>query len=327
MWTPKNIAFLFNQAVDNQQALRQLLSTVINNQARLTIISVINPPILNYRIANNFETISNLEKNITKTQQKALNDTQLDWEKMNVTFKTLVGEAHIETIREVIRGEYDLLVKAADNKSQLKKIFGRLDMRLLRKCPCPVWLIQPKGLQSVDAHHRNILAAIDASDMYRDEELSVRHELNLKVLKVAYSLAISESTELHVVSVWSAPYESSLRAGFNREPDQKVNKYVDEIENIFQKNFDNLMQESIARVGVEAQQYLAPKTALIKGVPDKMIAKYANDIDANLVVMGTVARTGIAGLMMGNTAESILDQLEQSVVAVKPPGFVSPVQI
>ena len=43
--------------------------------------------------------------------------------------------------------------------------------------------------------------------------------------------------------------------------------------------------------------------------------------------MGTVARTGIAGLIMGNTAESILDQLEQSVIAIKPQGFVSPVKL
>lgn len=327
MWIPINIAFLFNLSADNQQALKQLFSTVTNNQARLTIISVINPPIVKYRIANDFGPISDLEKNVTETQQKALNDTQLDWGKMHVTFKTLLGEAHIETIREVIRGEYDLLVKSADNKNQLIKVFGRLDMRLLRKCPCPVWLIQPKGLQSVDAQNRKIIAAIDASDMYKDEELSVRHELNLQVLEVAYSLAISESTELHVVSVWSAPYENSLRADYIGESDEKVDKYVAKIENIFKNNFDNLMQEAVERVGVEAQQYLVPKTALLKGIPDKMIAEYANHINANLVVMGTVARTGIAGLIMGNTAESILEQLEQSVVAVKPAGFVSPVQL
>ena len=43
--------------------------------------------------------------------------------------------------------------------------------------------------------------------------------------------------------------------------------------------------------------------------------------------MGTVARTGIPGLIMGNTAEAILEQLDCSVLAIKPPGFVTPVSL
>ena len=43
--------------------------------------------------------------------------------------------------------------------------------------------------------------------------------------------------------------------------------------------------------------------------------------------MGTVARTGIAGFVMGNTAEMVLRQLRGSVLAVKPPGFVTPVTL
>lgn len=43
--------------------------------------------------------------------------------------------------------------------------------------------------------------------------------------------------------------------------------------------------------------------------------------------MGTFARIGIAGFFIGNTAEAILEQLQCSVLAVKPPGFVSPVSL
>jgi len=41
--------------------------------------------------------------------------------------------------------------------------------------------------------------------------------------------------------------------------------------------------------------------------------------------MGTVGRIGIRGLFIGNTAEAILNQVECSVLAVKPPGFQTPV--
>ncbi len=53
----------------------------------------------------------------------------------------------------------------------------------------------------------------------------------------------------------------------------------------------------------------------------------ALELKADIVVMGTVARTGISGFIIGNTAEAILSQIECSVVAVKPSGFVTPVRL
>jgi nucleotide-binding universal stress UspA family protein len=52
----------------------------------------------------------------------------------------------------------------------------------------------------------------------------------------------------------------------------------------------------------------------------------AAQLKADLVVMGTVARTGIAGLLIGNTADTILEQLRCSVLALKPPGFVTSIK-
>ena len=50
-------------------------------------------------------------------------------------------------------------------------------------------------------------------------------------------------------------------------------------------------------------------------------------IDADIIVMGTVARTGIPGFFMGNTAETILNQINCSVLAIKPRGFKTPVEL
>ncbi len=47
--------------------------------------------------------------------------------------------------------------------------------------------------------------------------------------------------------------------------------------------------------------------------------------EIDLVVMGTICRTGVPGFFVGNTAESILQQVECSVLTVKPDGFVTPV--
>ena len=46
-----------------------------------------------------------------------------------------------------------------------------------------------------------------------------------------------------------------------------------------------------------------------------------------LIIMGTVGRTGIPGFIMGNTAETILNRIDCSVLAIKPDGFVTPVRL
>lgn len=69
----------------------------------------------------------------------------------------------------------------------------------------------------------------------------------------------------------------------------------------------------------------APGEGLVRGelIPADVIAEFAKSGRADPIVMGTVARTGIAGLLIGNTAETILQRVNCSVLAVKPDGFVS----
>lgn len=47
----------------------------------------------------------------------------------------------------------------------------------------------------------------------------------------------------------------------------------------------------------------------------------------DLLVMGTVGRTGIPGFFIGNTADSVLRQVDCSVLAIKPDGFHTPIKI
>ena len=58
-----------------------------------------------------------------------------------------------------------------------------------------------------------------------------------------------------------------------------------------------------------------------------MIPAFVHEQSVDLVVMGTVARSGVSGIIMGNTAEQILDQLGCSVLALKPEGFVCPIKL
>ena len=59
----------------------------------------------------------------------------------------------------------------------------------------------------------------------------------------------------------------------------------------------------------------------------RAIESLAEQIGAGLLVMGAVGRSGVDGLLMGNTAERVLGGTDCSVVVVKPPGFVCPINV
>jgi len=61
--------------------------------------------------------------------------------------------------------------------------------------------------------------------------------------------------------------------------------------------------------------------------PTKAILRVVEGVHPDLVVMGTIARGGIAGMLVGNTAERLLQRLDCSLLTVKPADFVCPVEL
>ncbi len=66
---------------------------------------------------------------------------------------------------------------------------------------------------------------------------------------------------------------------------------------------------------------------IVKGKTPDVVSNFVRDNAVDLVVMGTVARSGLTGLLMGNTSESVLDQINCSVLAVKPYSFKTSIQV
>lgn len=64
-----------------------------------------------------------------------------------------------------------------------------------------------------------------------------------------------------------------------------------------------------------------------KDEADVAIRAAADDVDADVIVMGTLTRATLPGLLMGNTAESVLRQKHRSVMTLKPAKFQSPIAI
>jgi len=144
---------------------------------------------------------------------------------------------------------------------------------------------------------------------------------------MAGSLALSDFAELHIVHAWHAIAESAMRGAFMRRPEDEIIAYVEQVRQQHAASLDGLIREVTGNLDQGAWDYLKPQTHLVKGSARKEIPLLAKQIEADLVVMGTVARTGVPGFIMGNTAETILNQIDCSVLAVKPPGFTTPVTL
>jgi universal stress protein E len=320
----KNILCVVNTDLKDNAALEHAAKLAEKNQASLTVIEVIDDILPNTTLYERTLSSADLQAQIVMEHQRRLDDLISPWKrKIEIESRVLTGITFLEIIHEVLRNGYDLVFKVAERCVMVDRVFGSDDMHLLRKCPCPVWLIKPESPKD----YQRILAAVDVDDNYPSEELNTRHILNHQILKMASALALSEFAELHIVQVWKAALESTMRGAFINRPEDEIVAYVEDEKKRHEKNLNILMDEITGNLGRDTVEYIKPKMHLLKGSPRSKIPELASEINADLVVMGTVARTGIPGLFMGNTAETILNQLNCSVLAIKPPGFVTPVTL
>ncbi len=314
--------------VDLEKACEPLLERAValaeSNQADLTVVDVVPRVIAGIGMLEGGPISDHLQAEMVAERFVRLESTIKPYRKrIEIQRNVLIGLPFLKIVHEVLRNRRDLVVKIPEASDWLDRLFGSEDMHLLRKCPCPVWLVKSEAPKA----YRRILATVDVDDRYQPDELETRHALNRQVLELAGSLALSEFAELHVAHAWDAVGESAMLGAFVYEPEDKVITYVDQVRRQHEASLDGLMREVTRQLGQAAMEYLNPRTHLVKGLARKEIPALAKQINADLVVMGTVARTGVPGFIMGNTAETILNQIDCSVLAIKPPGFITPVTL
>jgi nucleotide-binding universal stress UspA family protein len=162
--------------------------------------------------------------------------------------------------------------------------------------------------------YQRIMACVDPDPENTNPQ---RQALDEKVLQLAVSLAKRESAKLHIVHAWVLFGEQVLLKRSSRE---SIDQWLMETEEAHHGELSELMGR-IDTSEIECE------THLVKGMPRDVLPSFAASHEVDLMVMGTVCRTGLAGFLIGNTAEVVLRQVTCSVLAVKPDGFLSPVSL
>ncbi|HKJ72412.1 MAG TPA: universal stress protein [Gammaproteobacteria bacterium] len=307
----KRILFFANPDAETETALERAAALAERNGAQLTLMDVLDPvPGVMGDLIDGWSA-ERLSEAICDSRRVELDALAAPARERGVRteVRVVLGKPFLEVTREVLRGGHDLLIKGAPAGRAAGLV--STDMHLMRKCPVPIWVI--KG--GYGAGPMRILAAVDP-----DPEEPENDALNGRILQLAGSLAAWEQAELHVVHAWQVVGESMLRSGRGLLTAKEVDALERGIE-------DSHRQRLKALLDAHGRDDVRTVPHIRKGEPSDVILDTADAQRAHLIVMGTVARTGLAGFFIGNTAEEVLKESRASLLTVKPEGFRCPVAL
>lgn len=223
-------------------------------------------------------------------------DVKVDWH--NRPYESIIKEA--------IRGNYDLVIKGTHKHDVLKSvIFTPTDWHLLRKCPSAVLLVKDHAWPD----HGKVLAAVSTGNSNEHHD-----SLNSEIISHASFMSRLLNAETHLINAFPpTPLNIAVEI-----PDFDALEYNSNLKEHHQSSLNTLANEYDVNTN---------NLHLLEGMPEDVIPHVADDIDAELVVMGTIGRTGISAALIGNTAEHVMDNINCDLLAIKPSDFESPVSL
>lgn len=200
-----------------------------------------------------------------------------------------LGSSWERLIERVKDFQHDLVIAGTRDRSPIARLlFGSTAMKLLRYCPCHVWIAKPQ----TDDGKTIIAAAHDLTD--------VGH----RVLELAASFATLSKGQLLIFHAFETTPHHGL-AGSDVEAAER---------NFRSKTAHEKLRDSISRL----EDCPAFELIIRNGRPDHEVLLLVEQRAVDIVFMGTRSRTGIGAMFIGNTAERLLPELNCSVIAVKP---------
>lgn len=248
--------------------------------------------------------IEKFERALRAESQKKLTRSVRRFAKKVNALKTevLLGRPEIALTYAVHQEKYDIVVAGTRGLTGLKRVLlGSTAQRLVRICPAPVWVVKAGSVWPP----KRLLVGIDFSDLSR------------RALGLAGWLASHSKAFLDVVHVIEADDVLSGFKPWQREQVKKsdVGKQIEADTNDRLKAWcaETLAPSSLHAVHVHW------------GTPWKVLVDRSRRWRCDLVILGAVGRSGLSGILVGNTAEKMLNHHSGSILTVKSPEFVSPI--
>ncbi|AYF87702.1 universal stress protein [Pseudomonas sp. JS3066] len=186
----------------------------------------------------------------------------------------------------------DLVIKQHRSAGRLSQLLMTPDdWQLLRQVPTPLLLIRGGRVWEGGT----VLAGMDV-----EHQDAAHVALQGNVMEHANFLRGLFGAALHVVSAYSPA--RLPQADPEQTLDQVIARHCHEQCRWFMEEYE--LPEHCLHLG--------------EGPARTLIPQIAHQLEAGLTVLGTVARQGLAGALVGNTAEAVLDRLEGDLLVIKP---------
>lgn len=137
---------------DNPAAIRRVMDLARRNGARLTLLGTVPEPSRRHRMLSS----AVLDAAIGSAARHDMTEPLERWcetaDGVDIDIDVQTGNAALTVIGQVLASGHDLVVVTSDEDSE----DHATSKRLVRKCPCPVWVIRPTR-----ARIQRVLVAVD----------------------------------------------------------------------------------------------------------------------------------------------------------------------
>lgn len=305
----KNILYILDGAAITQEGSAEKIATLARlNAARVSVIITDETAIFNDLSLKIRGRYAEMKKAIQQQNAEKLHQflSHERWKDIEIHASKTEKNDFISIIHNVLQHKHDLVIK----EETLDQGIDQLAMRLVRKCPCPVWIIKRDS-----GDFRRILAAVDVDASY-PESIA----LNQKIVELTYSLAQREQGEAHYLHVWRLEHEAMMSGPRFKISSQEISEMKKELSTGRLSQLHQLLGH--LRIPLEGGNI-----HLREGMSEAVIKQAITELNVDVLVMGSVARSGIPGLLIGNKAEKLLTTINCTVLTIKPDGFISPVTL
>lgn len=205
----------------------------------------------------------------------------------------------------------DIVFKDTHHHSALSRaLFTNTDWNLLRTCPVLLWLVKPHEI----ADNPVFMAAVDPLNQH-DKPAALDDE----ILFLSKMLAEKTNGEVHAVHSYEPRIAMASATANAYIP---VSLPLDEIEKETHERHEKRFNEITEYHGLEDKQ-----AHLVAGPTHEKLPFMAEKMNADVMVMGAVARNRWQRIFIGATAERTLAHLPCDLLIVKPDWFQTPVEM
>lgn len=217
---------------------------------------------------------------------------------------------HEGIVRHTIASKADIVFKGTHRPTRTgRNFFSNSDWNLILNCPTPLWLVKPRKIQETPV----ILASIDPT--HSDDSPA---SLDDRILDACGWLARSSSGLIHAFHCYDPRIALATATANAYIPVSLPN---DEIERDMRERHKNRFEEVTALHGLAEEC-----RHLIGGRTHEALPDIAGSLNADVVVMGAIARNSEKYLYLGTTAEQTLEHVPCDLLLIKPDWFVTPVR-